>query len=112
MQKVITKNKLDTDIVKVVEPLSIKTIGEIISEMKTISLLLSLAFFSASLFAQSESRLESHFFFSPSLGISKSYYVYLPADYDGSSAHYPVVYFLRLHEYEWFNPNLPGRGRP
>lgn len=68
-----------------------------------------MTFLTLSLFAQPDSRVEYGFLFSPALGLSKSFYIYLPAGYDSSSIHYPVVYFLRLHEYEWFNPNLPGR---
>lgn len=50
-------------------------------------------------------------FFSPALGIDKSYNIYLPPGYDTSSARYPVVYLFRGHEREWVNPyEDPHRG--
>ncbi|MEN8194635.1 MAG: alpha/beta hydrolase-fold protein, partial [Bacteroidota bacterium] len=53
---------------------------------------------------QSQSVIESHTFFSSALGIDKTYLVYLPDGYhDNTTQHYPVVYFLRNHETEWFN---------
>jgi predicted alpha/beta superfamily hydrolase len=60
-------------------------------------------------YGQTVGRVETHNFYSRALGINKSYYIYLPADYDTSSDHYPVVYFLRQHESEWFNGSLSGR---
>jgi S-formylglutathione hydrolase FrmB len=48
--------------------------------------------------------VETKSFFSPSLGVSKNFTIYLPDGYDSSSERYPVVYFLRGHEREWFNP--------
>lgn len=47
-------------------------------------------------------------FFSKSLGIEKYYNVYLPADYEMSKERYPVVFFMRGHEREWFNPTEDG----
>ena len=67
-----------------------------------------LLFSSTLLSAQSSSRVELHTFYSPALGISKNYNVYLPAGYDSSAERYPVVYFLRGHEREWFNPTEDG----
>lgn len=60
-------------------------------------------------FSQSTGTVEVHTFFSNALGINKDFYIYLPAGYNTSTAHYPVVYFLRTHESEWFDPNAPGR---
>jgi esterase/lipase superfamily enzyme len=48
------------------------------------------------------SRVEVKSFFSPKLGITKSYYVYLPAGYDSTTERYPVVYLFRAAENEWF----------
>jgi hypothetical protein len=48
------------------------------------------------------SRLEIKSFYSPQLGITKSYYIYLPSGYDSSTQRYPVVYFFRAAENEWF----------
>lgn len=56
------------------------------------------------------SRVQTDSFYSTALGISKTYYVYLPDGYDSSSSRYPVVYFFRQHESEWFNPALRGSG--
>jgi len=52
-------------------------------------------------FAQA-SRVEIKSFYSPQLGITKSYYIYLPSGYDSSTQRYPVVYFFRAAENEWF----------
>ena len=42
-------------------------------------------------------------FFSSALGISKSFYIFIPADLaDGQRV--PSLYFLRGHEREWINP--------
>jgi predicted alpha/beta superfamily hydrolase len=72
-------------------------------------LFLALIFFSHfNLLAQPSSRAELHTFYSPALGISKNYNIYLPAGYDSSTERYPVVYFLRGHEREWFNPTEDG----
>jgi S-formylglutathione hydrolase FrmB len=60
-------------------------------------------------FAQEIGRVEQHDFFSPILDVTKGYYVYLPAGYDTSAAHYPSVYFLSLHESAWFNRYFYGR---
>ncbi len=59
--------------------------------------------------AQSEGRVTLNTFYSNTLQVEKSYNVYLPPGYDDNIQRYPVVYFLRLHESEWFDPNLPGR---
>ena len=65
---------------------------------------------SLSLHAQtSGSRVQRMSFFSESLEVTKNFYVYLPPGYDESNDRYPVVYFLRLHENEWFLPSLHGR---
>ncbi len=53
-----------------------------------------------------ESRIELATITSQTLGISKSFNVYLPADYDeNTDEHYPVVYLFRGHEREWVNPS-------
>jgi S-formylglutathione hydrolase FrmB len=57
----------------------------------------------ASACGQPTSRVELHTLFSPSLGITKNFTIYLPAGYDSSESRYPVVYFFRGHEREWFN---------
>lgn len=44
-------------------------------------------------------------FYSSSLGIEKHYNIYLPEGYEESGERYPVVFFLRGHEREWFNPD-------
>ncbi|MCB0260840.1 MAG: T9SS type A sorting domain-containing protein [Calditrichaeota bacterium] len=59
--------------------------------------------------AQTGGRIETHTFYSQTLEVTKNYIVYLPEGYDSSTARYPSVYFLRLHENEWFNNSLPGR---
>lgn len=43
-------------------------------------------------------------FFSPALGISKQYQIYLPPGYQESGRRYPVLYLFRGHEKEWFDP--------
>ncbi len=43
-------------------------------------------------------------FFSKSLGVDKSFILYLPPGYDATSDCYPVLYLFRGHENEWFNP--------
>jgi hypothetical protein len=60
-------------------------------------------------FAQEIGRVEQHNFFSPILDVTKTYYVYLPAGYDTSAAHYPSVYFLSPHGNIWFIRTLYGR---
>lgn len=55
--------------------------------------------------APTPSRVEVRHFFSASLGIPKRYTLYLPEGYDQSAGRFPVVYLLRGHEREWFNPN-------
>ncbi|MCK6563071.1 hypothetical protein L6R21_28115, partial [bacterium] len=69
---------------------------------------LGLLLFSPALLAQ-PSRVEKRSFYSNALGLTKNYYVYLPAGYDNSTERYPVVYFLKGHESEWFDPTLRGR---
>jgi S-formylglutathione hydrolase FrmB len=51
----------------------------------------------------SQGIVETRSFESPSLGVTKYYRIYLPSDYYQSSENYPVVYFFRNHENEWFN---------
>jgi len=58
---------------------------------------------------ESPSRVVLRLVNSASLGVSKNAYVYLPAGYDDSTERYPVVYFLRNHETEWFDGSQPGR---
>lgn len=63
-----------------------------------------LFFFSS--FSFSQSTVETHSFFSPALGVNKSFLIYLPDGYDENpDLSYPTVYFCRLHETEWFNPD-------
>ena len=62
----------------------------------------------ARIHAQTTSRVEFHTFTSAALGITKSYNIYLPPGYNSSLARYPVVYFLRGHEREWFNSAEDG----
>ena len=47
------------------------------------------------------SRIEKITFYSPSLGIQKSFNIYLPEGYDHSEKRYPVLYLFRGHEDEW-----------
>ena len=62
-------------------------------------------------FLQSQSTIESHTFFSSALGIEKQYLIYLPDGYNtNTTQYYPVVYFLRNHQSEWFNPNFRTNG--
>jgi hypothetical protein len=42
-------------------------------------------------------------FYSPALGIYKSFYIYLPPDL-APGERVPAIYFLRGHEREWVNP--------
>ncbi|MBC8043319.1 MAG: hypothetical protein IAF08_07720 [Rhizobacter sp.] len=55
--------------------------------------------------ASRASCVELKSFYSKSLGLKKNYNIYLPAGYRESIDRYPVVYFLRGHEREWFNPS-------
>ncbi|MEZ4963152.1 MAG: alpha/beta hydrolase-fold protein [Saprospiraceae bacterium] len=72
--------------------------------------ILQLLFFSTLLYSQS--KVETHTFYSDALGLSKSYRIYLPDGYNAdTSVSYPVVYFLRLHENEWFNPVWRSNGK-
>lgn len=59
--------------------------------------------------AQSVSRVERQSFNSTALGLTKNFRVYLPPGYDNSTERYPVVYFLRGHDLELFDPTAPGR---
>ncbi|MEM8487955.1 MAG: alpha/beta hydrolase-fold protein [Bacteroidota bacterium] len=59
--------------------------------------------------AQSASQVVVNSFYSDVLGVPKQYAIYLPQGYDEGSALYPVVYFLRLHEREWFDTGIPER---
>ncbi|MEJ2104890.1 MAG: alpha/beta hydrolase-fold protein [Ignavibacteriaceae bacterium] len=47
--------------------------------------------------------VETHSFNSPTLGVTKYFKIYLPPGYYQSTENYPVVYFYRNHENEWFN---------
>jgi S-formylglutathione hydrolase FrmB len=55
-----------------------------------------------------DSRIELRSFPSTVLGISKSYNIYLPKDYDKSTERYPVIYLFRGHENEWADPTEDG----
>ena len=57
------------------------------------------------------SRVEVKSFYSPKLGITKSYYVYLPSGYDSTTERYPVVYLFRGAEYEWFTASYRSYNR-
>jgi predicted alpha/beta superfamily hydrolase len=75
---------------------------------RILSLLCAGVLIASGLRAQPQGRVELHTFMSPALGISKSYNIYLPPGYDGGSKRYPVVFFFRGHEREWFNPTEDG----
>ena len=77
--------------------------------MKKQILLFLLLSFTTILHAQSV--VETHTFFSTALGVNKSYLIYLPDGYSSDTSHYPSVYFLRLHETEWFDPQLRSNGK-
>src|SRR4051812_30644760 len=66
--------------------------------------------------APSPSRVESDTFFSPALGQTMPYFVYLPSGYDSSSTRrYPVLYMLHGSggsNTEWQGYGLFGRGDP
>jgi S-formylglutathione hydrolase FrmB len=51
----------------------------------------------------SQGTIETRSFNSPILGETKYYRIYLPEGYYQSAEYYPVVYFFRNHENEWFN---------
>jgi predicted alpha/beta superfamily hydrolase len=59
--------------------------------------------FAACVTQSQPSRIELKTLYSPSLGITKNYNIYLPEGYDSSSNRYPVVYLFRGHEREWAN---------
>jgi len=77
---------------------------------KIIYSLILLSFLISGLNSQ-PSRVEIKNFFSPQLGINKSYYIYLPAGYDSTTQRYPVVYFFRANEAEWFNASYRSNGK-
>ena len=58
-----------------------------------------------------QSRVETSSFYSPALGVSKAYMIYLPDGYDQSLDRYPVVYFFRNREAEWFTTSWRPNGR-
>ncbi|MEZ4959369.1 MAG: alpha/beta hydrolase-fold protein [Saprospiraceae bacterium] len=65
---------------------------------------------SSGLYAQST--VETHTFYSLALGVEKSYLIYLPDGYGSDTTErYPSIYFLRLHEAEWFNPQFRTDGK-
>jgi predicted alpha/beta superfamily hydrolase len=76
--------------------------------MRFLRINLFILLFAQIMFSQQESRVELRSFYSHSLGITKSFNIYLPPGYDSTSDHFPVVYFLRGHEREWFNPAEDG----
>jgi len=49
----------------------------------------------------SESRIDEFSFYSEALGVNKNFNILLPANYDSTIQHYPVVYLFRGHENEW-----------
>jgi S-formylglutathione hydrolase FrmB len=57
---------------------------------------------------QAQGTVVNRSFYSPALGLTKSYNIYLPEGYAQSTERYPVVYFLRGHEREWNNPTEDG----
>ena len=59
--------------------------------------------------AESPSRVEKHGFYSSILQMEKFYTIYLPPGYGESQESYPVVYFFRNHEDEWFDTSWPSR---
>ncbi|RPI06631.1 MAG: T9SS C-terminal target domain-containing protein [Ignavibacteriae bacterium] len=84
------------------------TFGGIVAK-EIVAIVIFLLSFIIPVYGQSVGRVEIHTFHSSALGINKSYYIYLPANYDASSDRYPVVYFLRQHESEWFDGTRSGR---
>ncbi len=77
--------------------------------MKKQILIFLLLGFNTMLHAQSV--VETHTFYSAALGVNKSYLIYLPDGYSADTSHYPSVYFLRLVETEWFNPQFTANGK-
>ncbi|HNW60827.1 MAG TPA: alpha/beta hydrolase-fold protein [bacterium] len=77
--------------------------------LRTLSLALLLTGWAQLLHPDSPSRVEKYTFYSRILGMTKSCTVYLPPGYDESRQRYPVVYFFRNHEDEWFNTGYAGR---
>ena len=59
----------------------------------------------------SSSLIKKITFFSPSLGIDKSFYVYFPKAYQNLKQRFPVIYLLRGHESEWINKNQDSTRR-
>ncbi len=79
--------------------------------MKKIFYTLILSFFFFTGLYSQQSRVEIKNFFSDRLGINKSYYIYLPLGYDSTTQRYPVVYFFRANEAEWFNASYRSYGK-
>ena len=52
----------------------------------------------------SESFIKELSFYSEALGIDKNFNILLPANYDSTIQHYPVIYLFRGHENEWADP--------
>ena len=77
--------------------------------MKKQILLFLLLSFNTILHAQSVVQTDT--FYSAALGVNKSYLIYLPDGYSSDTSHYPSVYFLRLAETEWFDPQLRSNGK-
>jgi len=71
--------------------------------------ILTLILFGTVFGQESPSRVVLRQVYSGSLAENKNVNIYLPAGYDESTERYPVVYFLRNHEEEWFNGGFPGR---
>jgi hypothetical protein len=71
-------------------------------------LIFALLLFSPALLAQ-PSRVEKRSFFSNALGLAKNHNLYSPAGYGNSSERYPIAYFLKGNESEWFDATRLGR---
>ena len=80
------------------------------STVKIISVII-LLFLQGTLLQAQPSRVEIKLFYSPKLGISKAYYIYLPAGYDSTTQRYPAVYFFRAGQNEWFDPTPRTNGK-
>jgi len=79
------------------------------SRLSELSFLLLLLITSFIMCQESSSRVVLRQVYSGSLTENKNVNIYLPAGYDESTERYPVVYFLRNHETEWFNGSYSGR---
>lgn len=55
-----------------------------------------------------QGRVHTKRFYSPALGVSKGYNIYLPPGYSGTRQRFPVLYLFRGHEREWCNPKEDG----